>query len=133
MQSNKHIRYYQIKNKDKIFDKLFGSFKIIILSLNSKNKTPMSRQLQTIEFIIDNDQLRSDAAYLSAVPAECTYYMANGLVVVHTITMPFYVLKHIDNEKLMAHITAAATNNAESEGLLNHQLNDIIHVLNAVK
>lgn len=90
----------------------------------------MSRQLQTIEFIIDNDQLRSDAAYLSAVPAECTYYMANELVVIHTITIPFYVLKHIDNEKLMAHITAAARNNAESEWLLAEQMEVIKESLN---
>jgi hypothetical protein len=100
-----------LANVCKKFVKKYFFISNSFISLNSKNKTPMSRQLQTIEFIIDNDQLRSDAAYLSAVPAECTYYMANGLVVVHTITMPFYVLKHIDNEKLMAHITAAARNN----------------------
>lgn len=82
-------------------------------------------------FLIDQSYI-TGATFLKPAFASVHYTVDNGQVKVWDITIPFYLCQYISVAKMMPDVQAAADNNAESEGLLNHQLNDIIHVLNAV-
>jgi len=83
-------------------------------------------------FLIDQNYI-TGATFLKPAFASVHYTVDNGQVKVWDITIPFYLCQYLSLSKMMPDVRAAAQNNAESEGLVPVQCDDIAHVLNAVK